>query len=1097
MKCVAMTIRLALAFAAVAMAPSLRAQDGKQQETPAAEKQPAPFAAPIGKADLDPAAFAQWVDGAESAPPPFGNKPADPASFCWTRDSNPGYVGDWSFGGGANLGPRDLRIGFHKPVALGTILAAGNCSVSVLAPQAVYPGDLADDAQWIPGERIGGGGVTTRQGGLIWTLPRATETRAIRFTHVPDATDKAYAELTPTGLRCEYRRDPLGIDETKPRLSWQLESSDPAARSQRQTAYQILVASSRQALDKHQGDLWDSGKVVTNQAVRIEYAGKPLTSRQECYWNVRAWDQDGKVSAWSAPALWTMGLLRPEDWTAKWILDDESPPDREPVAPLFRKTFDLPSAPVRATVYVSSLGYHELYLNGQKVGSAVLAPQVSLMDRYVFYTTHDVSRLVREGRNGIGLWLGDGFVSRFFPHSRPQGIVQLEIECRDGSRVTVTTDETWKTHPSHIRRFGEYDYDNYGGERFDCGRELPDWNQPTLNDADWKPVRARTTGTPTLREAVEMDVPDRLTVRTPAGTPVLRAQTVPPNVVLQELSPKEITTESNQSCTVDLGQMVTGWFAFSGQGKPGQAVTLSYLQALKDGIVSKDVIIPDSEGRARSCNKFNYHTFRYVRVEGLAKAPQAGQIKALRIGPGLTPTFSFTCSSDLANRIHQASMNTLLANSIGGYISDCPDRERAAYAGYCLAYAPFLMQHFAEGIVFLEKTIRDAVDAQRQDGLSATCSPVGPGGPAGKWTHQAGGGAVFAQAPWQIYLYTGDTRAMAMARAAAEKYLAALPRYFNDKAALVGVGQWDYLADWYAVIDGEGFNPLGKVIQANSMYILALERLSKSLEVLGEREAAARYGALADERRRLFHAHYYKTADANYGLDHMTYLAEPLLAEVPPEDEAEAVFRALEHNIRVVAKGHPTSGDGGTHNLLQCLLARQRPDLVYLMVNQTEPPSWGAMVKNGDASIWEHWFMSQAGHHSRCHVGVGSIGEWFLNGLAGIQCDPTRPGFQHAIVRPYFPPDMDFLSASSDSVQGRIAVSWRKRDGAVTLEVSIHPNTTATLVLPVGVPESITESGRPVAQAPGIEASVTRDGLTFLELGSGKYVFAWTRGASE
>jgi len=167
------------------------------------------------------------------------------------------------------------------------------------------------------------------------------------------------------------------------------------------------------------------------------------------------------------------------------------------------------------------------------------------------------------------------------------------------------------------------------------------------------------------------------------------------------------------------------------------------------------------------------------------------------------------------------------------------------------------------------------------------------------------------------------------------------------------------------------------------------------------------------------------------------------------------------------------------------------------MVNQTEPPSWGAMVKNGDASIWEHWFMSRAGHHSRCHVGVGSIGEWFLNGLAGIQCDPARPGFQHAIVRPYFPPDMDFLSASSDSVQGRIAVSWRKRDGAVTLEVSIPPNTTATLVLPVGVPESITESGRLVAQAPGIEASVTRDGLTFLELGSGKYVFAWTRGACE
>lgn len=899
------------------------------------------------------------------------------------------------------------------------------------------------------------------------------------------------AELTPTGLRCEYRRNPVGIDETKPRLSWRLESVNPAARGQRQTAYQALVSSRRETLDRDEGDLWDSAKVLSSQAVRIEYAGKTLTSRQECHWKVRAWDQDGKVSAWSAPALWTMGLLRTEDWTAKWILEDEAQPDREPVAPLFRKTFDLPSAPLRATVYVSSLGYHELYLNGQKVGNAVLAPQVSLMDRYVFYTPHDVSRLVREGRNCIGLWLGDGFVSRFFPTSRPQGIVQLEIECRDGRRVTVVSDETWKTHPSHVTRIGAFHYDDYGGERFDCGRELPDWNQPSLNDAEWKPVCVRTTGTPTLREAVEMDVPDRLTVRTPPGTPVLRAQPIPPNVILREIAPKAVRAERDHTWLVDMGQMVTGWFAFSGQGTSGQAVTLYYRQALKDGIVTRDVIIPDSVGHVRSCNTFNYHTFRYVRIEGLAKAPETGQIKAMLLGTGLTPAFSFTCSNDLANRIHQASINTFLANSIGGYIADCPERERAAYAGYCLAYAPFLMQHFAEGIVFLEKTIRDALDAQRQDGLSATASPVGPGRDAGKWVHQAGGGSVFAQAPWQAYLYTGDTRVLVESRAAAEKYLARVVSYFGPQAGLVGIGQWDYLADWCAVIDGEGFNPLGKVIQANSMYIVSLDCLSKGMEALGEREAAARYGALADEQRRRFHAHYYNQADANYGLDHMTYLAEPLLAEVPPQDEAEVVFRALEHNIRVVAKGHPTSGDGGTHNLLRCLLDRQRPDLVYLMVNQTDPPSWGAMVKNGDASIWEHWFMSNRDRHSRAHVGVGSIGEWFLNGLTGIQCDPDQPGFRHAIVRPYIPPDMDWLSASSDSVQGQIAVSWRKRDGAVTLDVSIPPNTTATLFLQTGEPGTITESGQPIAVARGIKVEGIQDGGVALSLGSGMYSFTY------
>jgi hypothetical protein len=198
-------------------------------------------------------------------------------------------------------------------------------------------------------------------------------------------------------------------------------------------------------LDKEQGDLWDSGRVVSGQAVRIEYADKPLASR---------------------------------------------------------------------------------------------------MDRYVFYTTHDVSHLVQEGQNCLGLWLGDGFVGRFFPASPPQGIVQLEIECRNGNRVTIVSDETWKTHPSHVRRIGPFHYWNYGGERFDCGRELPDWNKAALDDAGWKPARVVTAGIPVRREAVEMDVPDRMIVRTTTGTPVLRGQMIPPAVVLQEARPQNINEES-------------------------------------------------------------------------------------------------------------------------------------------------------------------------------------------------------------------------------------------------------------------------------------------------------------------------------------------------------------------------------------------------------------------------------------------------------------------------------------------------------------------------------------------------------------------------
>jgi alpha-L-rhamnosidase len=503
----------------------------------------------------------------------------------------------------------------------------------------------------------------------------------------------------------------------------------------------------------------------------------------------------------------------------------------------------------------------------------------------------------------------------------------------------------------------------------------------------------------------------------------------------------------------------------------------------------------------RFCNKFNYHTFRYVRIQGLVQAPDAGQIKAMLLGTGLTPAFSFSCSNDLANRIHQASMNTFLANSIGGYISDCPDRERAAYACYGLYYAPFLMQHFVEGVVFLEKMVRDGVDAQRQDGLSATASPVGIGNGGGLWTFQNGGGYVFVQTPWQIYLYTGDKRALAMSLAASEKYLTRMESYFDEKAGIPsrndGLHYYDFLGDWLAegVEGGDryGQSVEARKIQANCMYIVSLDRLSKRLEVLGDGESAARYRAKAEAHRHLFHANCYKKAAANYGIDHMTYLAEPLLAEVPPKDEVDAVFRSLENHIRVVAKGHPQSGDGGMANLLWYLLARNRPDLVYLMVNQTDRPSWGAMVKNGDAAIWEDWIMSPAENppHSRSHTGLGSIGEWFINGLAGIQYDPAQPGFQHAILRPFIPPDMDSLAASSDSSHGTITIRWKRAGGAVSLEVAIPPNTTATLHLPTEKPDAVTESGRPLSGARGVKLLGAVEGAVSLALESGAYAFAW------
>src|ERR1700728_645351 len=189
------------------------------------------------------------------------------------------------------------------------------------------------------------------------------------------------ASFEVTDLRCEYLRDPLGLDVRMPRLSWIIHSD---RRDTWQAAYRILVASSSQFLDANEGDLWDSGKIDSDQSIQLEYSGKQLTSRQSCCWKVQVWDNANRKTSWSAPASWTMGLLSPEDWKATWIGPTPSryeKPDVASAAPILRKTFNL-SAPVkRATVYVCGLGYYELYLNGAKIGDHVLDPPVTQYDK--------------------------------------------------------------------------------------------------------------------------------------------------------------------------------------------------------------------------------------------------------------------------------------------------------------------------------------------------------------------------------------------------------------------------------------------------------------------------------------------------------------------------------------------------------------------------------------------------------------------------------------------------------------------------------------------------------------------------------------------
>ena len=227
------------------------------------------------------------------------------------------------------------------------------------------------------------------------------------------------------------------------------------------------------------GDLWDSGKVDSDQSTFVVYAGRPLASGARCYWKVRAWDKDGQPSPWSAPGSWSMGLLRDSDWSGRFI-GLGRPADVKEGTPLpfpwLRKTFELKEKPRRAMAYVNPLGYYELYINGKKVDDHVLSPAVSDYSKRNLYLTHDVTDYLVAGKNCVALWLGRGWYVRGHPgviHDGPLVRAQLDLLLPDGRTERIGTDATWKVRESTLYPLGRGTaFGDYGGERYDARREL-------------------------------------------------------------------------------------------------------------------------------------------------------------------------------------------------------------------------------------------------------------------------------------------------------------------------------------------------------------------------------------------------------------------------------------------------------------------------------------------------------------------------------------------------------------------------------------------------------------------------------------------------
>lgn len=902
---------------------------------------------------------------------------------------------------------------------------------------------------------------------IIFTVIIAT---GISVMNCQNSLKEGSARLSPINLRCEFLKDPLGIDVTQPRLSWNFTAN---GENQQQRAYQILAARSEENLKSGVGDLWDSGKVNSGQSVLVPYAGEKLTSRMRVYWQVRVWNQDNQPSDWSRPAEWEMGLLEPSDWKAKWIgLSEDKKPDSPETnpAPYFRKKFRLAKKVQSARVYVCGLGYYELYLNGNKVGDDVLAPSPTNFDKRnlrhllypyddrsttrVLYNTFNVTEYLNAGENTAGMILGNGWYNQrdrtaegWLWYDTPRLILQLEIYFTDGTTETIISDDSWSVTTGPLLHDAIFT-----GEIYDARLEMDGWNLPGFDDSGWKKVQF---------------------VRPPTGH--LGAQMNPPDKVVKTLHPVSLTGLEENVYVYDFGQMFSGWVRLKIKGKRGTKIVLRYFEEMDGDYRQKDVYILKGGGVETYEPRFTWHAFRKVKVSGAPLQLTLDNLDGRVVNTAVDTVGHFACSNELFNKIYKNYIWTQLGNFHGSYSSDCPHRERLGYTGDGQLLVESAIFNF-DMAQFYRKWLNDISDARnKKTGFVPHTAPFGGGGGGPAW------GSSYVIVPWFYYLYYGDERVLQKHYPGMKQWVEYLGTRTDKNGIVVREepGGW-CLGDWAAPGKVEVPAPLVNTCY----YFYCAKVMSHVADILGREQDSVYFSGLAQKIKANLNEHYFDRTEKRYWTSRQGADAFPLAFGMVAQDNVPGVLHSLIENV-IRNKGHFDTGILATPLMLEVLTKYGRADLAFTLMNQRDYPGFGNYILGrGATTLWENW----DGKSSHSHPMYGSVIRWFFKALAGINPDPKNPGFKHIIIKPAVCGDLTFVNADYRSVYGVIASQWKLKKDDLHLSVTIPPNTTATVYVPATDSTSVR-----VKTSRNNEKTVSfvnlQDNAAVYEIGSGRFEF--------
>jgi alpha-L-rhamnosidase len=852
----------------------------------------------------------------------------------------------------------------------------------------------------------------------------------------------AGADVRVRALRFEHLREPFGIGERRPRLSWKVATEAPGWR---QAAYEVEVGGA---------DPWTSGRVESDESVLVSWGAPALRSRERRSVRVRVWGADGNgPSAWSEPAVVEAGLLDSADWSAELIApegEEERPVDGP--ARLLRRDFELRGDVASARLYVTAHGVYEVELNGARVGDHALAPGWTSYRHRLRYQTFDVTSLLRPGPNAIGAQLADGWfrgrfgfeggVSKIYG-DRVALLAQLEVVYADGATERIVSDGDWQSAGGPITAASLYD-----GERHDARLERDGWSAPGHDDSNWA--------------GVTVEPLDAARLEAPMGPPVRRTD---------ELEPVAITTSPSGRTIVDFGQNLVGRLRIRVAGEAGTTIALRHAEVVEDGELcvrplrqarATDEYVLRGTGEEEEEEwepRFTFHGFRYAEVSGWPGEIAPAQLTAVVYHTDMERTGWFASSEPLLDRLHENVVWGMRGNFLD-VPTDCPQRdERLGWTGDLQIFAPtasFLYD--CAGLV--ASWLRDLEADQEENGNVPVYVPFIQllFGGSEELTAElrnavmAAWGDAAVIVPWVLYRRFGDVAVL-------ERQYDSMRAWVDLEAERAGDDLlWDtgrQLGDW---LDPSA-PPDRPYLAATDAHLVATAYLSHSArlvsrvaELLGRNDDAERYAALADGAKRAFNREYVSPA-GRVASDSQTGYALALQFDLLETDAQRRRAGRRLAELAEVSGFRISTGFVGTPLVCDALQDAGELDAAYSLLLQRECPSWLYPLTMGATTVWERWdsllpdgTVNPGEMTSFNHYALGAVADWMHRTVAGLA--PAAPAYRRLLVRPRPGGGLRHAEAAHETPYGRAEVRWRREDGALEVDVVVPPSTTALIDLP-------------------------------------------------